>query len=278
MPIIVWFLIAWLIDRAQLKLSEHSYGNRYCGIGTVDGVLARNIQAPMAYRVLVPWIIGVVERLFPWTRKHELTVLYEPLKIAAMTYALWAASLAIGTPAALLLAALLPATFLFDYWDWAIELGGIALALTGRPELALVGAILLGLSRETAPLIAVTYVMVTGDIGRGLQILGVSLAVLLIVRLAVGKRGLYCSRWMIAQNWHDLRALVQNVPIYMGEMSITIVLTTLTVLVIVMGAPAWPVPLIVLVSGWTMARAPETRVFTTCLLWVAPLLLRGLHG
>lgn len=271
-----WLLIAWLIDRVQLKMTGATYGNAYCGMGTIDGVLARNIQAPMAYRVLVPWIIGIAERLFPGLRPHRLPALYEPLKIVLMAYAYWATSLALGVSAALVVAALSGVTFLFDYWDWAVELGGLALALSGRPELAVIGAVLWALSRETFPLAAVTYYLVTEDGRSAALIMMAAVCTFIAARIYVGTKALYCDRFMVKQNWYDLKRIMASRPVYMGEMAMTIVVTILTLVSVVSLPAAWPIPLVLLGAGWTMARAPETRVFSGCLLWIAPLVLRGL--
>lgn len=280
MQILGWLIVAWLVDRAQIKITGATYGNAYCGSGTIDGVNNRTIEAPMAYRVLVPWLVGLAERLFPAMRPHRIAALYEPLKIICMAYAYWAVSLALGAPAALLVAALTPMTFLFDYWDWAIELGGLALALTGDYRLALLGAALLGMSRETAPLVGVAYALTTGDWLGGFYVVATAVVTQGLVHLWVQDgwtpKPMYCSRWMVRQNWLDLKRIMASSPVYMGEMSMTLALTILTVAsVALLATPTWPVPLALLVMGWTMARAPETRVFTGCLLWVAPLLLKA---
>ena len=264
------YLIAALaLDRVQLKLGQPSYRNEYCGMGAIDSINARTAQAPMAYRVLVPWIVGGIEKLFPNLKPHRLTALYEPLKIGLLALALAAAASALGTTRALWIAALLPATFYFDYWDAAVELLGLALALTGRIEYALIGALLLALARETAPLVALTYMLVTRDVGRGLQVLSATLAVMLAVRLWVGRQPLYCERVLGRHNWRDLRDLRRNRPFYSSESAMSLGLTALTVAAVITGraGPAWPVPLILLALGWTLARAAETRVFGGCLLW-----------
>ncbi len=271
----LWLLIALALDRVQLKLGQPSYGSAYCGIGAVDAVNARAAQAPMAYRVLVPWLIGLAEWLIPALKPHRLTLLYEPLKIGLLAFALAAAAAALGMKGALLVAALLPATFYFDYWDGAVELGALALALTGDVRWALIGGLLLALSRETAPLAAVTYMLVTHDVGCGLQVLSATLAVLLIVRLWAGRKPLYCDRWMVRINAQDVRRIAANRPVYTSEIAMSLGLTALTLGAVVSGraGPAWPVPLAVLAAGWTMARAAEPRVFAPCLLWIVGALI-----
>ncbi len=274
----LWLLMALVLDRVHLKLSTGTYGSPYCGLGTVDPVNSRQAESPMAYRTLLPWLIALVERIIPGLKAHRLPALYEPLRILIMAAALAAIAQAVSPLAALIVAVLLGVTFYFDYWDWAVELLGLALALTGNPGAALIGGLLLGASRETAPLVAVTYVLITGDVGQGLQILGATLAVMLAVRLWAGRKPLYCERWMGRVNLDDVRELFQNRPFYLSEIAMTLLVTGLTLWAVLSGnaGPAWPVPLALLAAGWLMARAAETRVFTGCLLWVAIALVRVL--
>jgi len=109
----IWFIVAWLVERAHLKMSSFNYGAKFNGLGVVDHVLARKADAPMAYRVLVPWLVGLVERIFPRTKPYRLVLLYEPLKIALAGGALWVLAHSLGAARALFVAACLPATFLF---------------------------------------------------------------------------------------------------------------------------------------------------------------------
>lgn len=264
----IWLLIALFVEYAQLRFAQSTgFRSPYCGLGAVDSTNNRTALAPMGYRVLFPWLIALVEWL-QVPRRQRLTV-YEVLKIGFLALTLAAISASLGREKALILATLLVPTFYFDYWDWEIELLGLALALTGRVEYALIGGILLALSRETAPLVPVTYILISGDIGRGLQILSATLAVLLAVRLFVGRKRLYCERVMVGINWSDVRGLIHNFPIFLSPIFYTLAISAMTIWAIVSreAGPSWIVPLALLIAGWMFARAAETRVFAACLLW-----------
>lgn len=267
---VMWLLIAVALDRAQLKIGASTYGSAYCGIGCVDAVNQRQALSPMAYRVLIPWLIGLAERLAPALKAHRLPALYEPMKIGLLALTLASIETAAGRTAALVVAALLPMTFYFDYWDWAAEMAGFALALTGHFEYALVGAVMVALSRETAPLVAVIYALITREWVQALIVFGVTGWIMFAMRCRVGYRPLYCERWMWRVNWSDLQQIMLNRPVYLGEMAMSLLITALAVGVVLAGraGAAWPVPLVLLVMGWTMARAPETRVFAACLIWI----------
>lgn len=276
----LWWLLAWLLDRAQLKLGLSTYGGEYSGIGCIDSVLARTAPAPMAHRVLVPWIVGIAERLFPKLKPYRLPALYEPLKIALLGLVLWATARALGTKAALVVAAALPATFLFDYWDWAGETAGLALALSGNWSLAMAGGVLAVLSRpETAGLVPIVYWLQTGELGIRPAAIAIMQAMLLTAVLlwAGARKPLYCSRLMWRQNWRELRGIGRNRPVYMGEMAMSLLVTVLTIVTVLSGkaGATWPAPLAILAAGWVFARASETRVFASCLLWVSLMFVGG---
>lgn len=274
--ILLWLLVALFLDRAQLQIGAFSYDSPFNGLGTVDGINQRKIKAPMAYRVLVPWLIGGIERLSPGVVRYRATV-YEAFKIVSLALALAVCNLALGTPKTLLVAALLPMTFAFDYWCWAIELLAFAAALSGSIPLTLGGCLLIALSRETAPLVPLTFILVTGNVGVGLQLLAATLAVILAVRLYVGRRPIYCDRIMIRRNWQELKTFSRSHhPLGVDYSAFALLLTMLTVALIVSGqvGSAWLIPLIVLALGWTLGIARETRVFTPVLLWIAMGLLK----
>ncbi|MCK9600780.1 MAG: hypothetical protein M0R06_17195 [Sphaerochaeta sp.] len=267
----IYLLLAVLLDRVQFKLCAKSYGNLYCGYGTIDSVNNRTALSPMAYRVLVPWLIASVEAWRPSLKTQRLPALYEPLKIGLMALMLYSVDLALGREGTLLFCVLLGVTFYFDYFDFAPEVMALALALTGDVRLALLGGLFAALARETAPLGALTYILVTGDVGRGLQVFAAICAILLAVRLWVGHKKLYCERVLWRVNIQDVHKLFVNRPFYLSEISMSLLASALTLYAIVSGhaGAAWPVPLLLLGLGWTLARASETRVFSGCLLWVA---------
>jgi hypothetical protein len=268
--VIFWLLIALALDKAQLVIATPGYGLPYCGLGTVDGVNQRRLLAPMAYRVLVPWIIGFVEAVVRPLRTRRLEV-YEALKITLMALAFWSIEMALGIRTALIVAALLPMTFSFDYWDYAVELGALAMAVGGNMQGAVIGGVLLALSRETAPLVPVTYLLATGDANGTLVIALATGLTMLGVRLRIGYRKLYCDRFMWAGNWKEVRAIFKCTPWYTSNIAYSLLVTGLVVALVFLGrlGPTWPIPLVLLAAGWAMGVAYETRIFAGCLLWIA---------
>jgi hypothetical protein len=275
MPFLFCLFLAYLLDRAQIKMCAGNYGSQFNGLGCVDNVNRRVALAPMAYRVLVPWLIWLAERIVPSLRSRRLDVLYEPLKVLLLAVALWATQAALGTMAMLALAAMLPATFTFEYWDWEVELAGLALALTGNLELSLIGGGLAALSRpETAPLVALVYGLRTGDVSGTAAVGAVVTLLALAVRLWVGRRRLYCSFWMWRRNIAELCALAKWHPWYLSNLAVTVAVTAFTLAAVVYAIAGgwagwtWLVPLAFLGAGWLAGVAAETRIFIPCLLWV----------
>ena len=266
-------MVAFFLDRIQLKVGAFSYGSKYNGLGAIDDVLAKRAPAPVAYRVLVPGLIGTLERVAPGLRKHRLVALYEPLKIGLMGAALAMTATVLGNTTALLLACLLPATFYYDYWDWPVEVFGFAAALSGQPLWAMAGGLVCALSRETAPLVPLTYLLVSDD-WRGATLITMAVACLMMaVRLAVGAHEKYWSASMWRVNLDDIRDFAVNRPFYLGEIVIALVISGLMLASVLSGhaGAAWLVPLILLGLCWTLARAAEVRIFSAGLLWVAML-------
>jgi hypothetical protein len=272
--ILLSLLFAWCFERVHMIVAAPNYGSLYNGFGAIDLTARRETQAPMAYRVLVPWLIRLLERLgLPQTRRLDA---YQTLKILLEALAFWAIWRAWSLPVALASFLLLLVTIKFDYWDWAAELSGLALAMTGDLSLALPGAMLAGLSRETALLVPAAYLLRTGDLGGGACVLLAALLPLIFVRVYVGRRKLYCARWQLPYNLSLFRAFFKWQPLYHSEICIALVLSALSLTAIIHLPPAWPVPLAVLVAGWTLAKSDETRVFSAALPWLAAYLIGGL--
>lgn len=267
-------IVALALARVGLALTRTTYASTYHGYGCLDAVAARQAEAPQAYRILMPWLIAVAERLWPSLKSYRLTALYEPLRLVALAWALWLTGQAVGERGALLVAVLLPVTFYFDYWDWVFELAGLAGALTGNLGAALAGGVLHAASRETAPLGPLVYGAVSGDWAGMMWLLLVVGTEMLLIRLYVGRRPLNCGRWLWRLNWWDLKNLFRrNRPWYLSEMAMALLLTGLTLVAVATGraGPSWFAPMVLLLTGWTLGRAAEVRVFAGCLLWVAML-------
>lgn len=268
-------LFAWGLERAQLIVCAPNYESLYNGLGAVNLVLRRETKAPMAYRVLVPWLIWFSETVLK-TKNEDRAIVYEVIKIGLNACALWAVGEAFGVGAALGTAVLLLLTFYYDYWDWAVEMAGVVLAATGRIELALPGALLLGFSRETAPLAAVAFFLKTFDAPLSFVVLCAAVLPMAGVRLYVGRRALYCDRWQIRYNLDLLKNILKVVPVFYSPTFISVFLSVACVIGAafrVWNDATWLVPLAAIGAGWTLAKADETRVFSLALPWIVTLFL-----
>jgi len=256
MTAILCLCLALCLARVQF-LSARSMNSRWNGLGVVAAVRAKDIDAPMVYRVLVPWLIG----------KQPTMAKYQALQVTFITGALYSVFLAWGLPVMLVTAILLTCTFFFDYWDWAVELIGFSLALVSLP-LALIGVFLHGLSRETAPLAGLVYALHFRDVWGGLLVSLLGFAVLQFVRFVQGAHPLYCDRWMWRRNLQELKKPRMGSPYFSLGLSVLAL------------AGAWLagwdgliVP-VILGAGWLMAVAAETRVFIPAIPFAALALLR----
>lgn len=248
-------------------VTGQNYNATTNGFGAINGVLQRTGNAPQVYRVLVPWLIGAFEKGFGYNLKRRL-ILYESIKLVLLMGALWSIGRVIGIRAALLVAALLPLTFHFDYWDWIVEIGAFAACLSGNFYLALAGAILLAFSRETAPLCAVIFYMKTHIWYLSFGILVDSLVWLWMVRMIQGKHALYCDRIYFKRNMKEISRMFLRTPWFLGDIFMSLVITIATLWACYMQVTAWPVALALLVAGWVFGLASETRIFTATLLWI----------
>ncbi len=275
---ILWLLVAIALDRVMLKLTAFSYNCEYtAGYASIDAVCQRRADPHAAIRVLVPWLIGLIERLFPALHKHRLPALYEPIRILAWAAALAVSERAIGTAGALAVAAFLPATFLFDFWDTPWEVLGFASALTGNLQLTILTGGLLGFARQrTALLMVPIYALTTHDwFGAGLVAIATGLAQL-SVYVWVGKSDRPVQGgWEWRRNLDEVIHIFRNRPFYLSETAMSVGLTALVIWVVLMGraGPSWPVPLAVVTANWIWPRASETRGICVTLLWVCKGLL-----
>lgn len=271
--ILYWLLVGWLLNRALVAASRNNYTSPYNGYGAVDEALARTAQAPMVYRVLVPWMMVILRRF----RVGKIES-YEISKLLLISGALYSTRLAWGWEVATLTAAILPATFLYDYWDWAAELIGINLALTGSIPLAWVGMVLWGLSRETAVLSGLAFAFVSGDAEMGaLLVLGAG-AIYIFLRIVQGKHDLYCDRVMLKTNLLQLRYFYRCRPAMMYGEAISITWVGLGLVGGLMNGWTGILPLVLAGAGLVMGRVDETRIFSGMAPWIAAGLLAVIGG
>jgi hypothetical protein len=229
----------------------------------------------MAYRVLTPWVVTWVER---WTGLPRVGI-YQGAKMGLNTLAFWAVGLAWGSEVMLLTVILLLLTVKFDYWSWAPELAGIAMAMTGQLPYALAGGLIAGLSKETALMVPVTYFLRTMDAGGAGVVLIATWGLMIAIKLLIGQRELYCERWQIRYNLSLFKSFINREfwrqgQWYHQDIFIALVLSLLVAVQSVLRPePASLIPMALLAAGWSLAKADETRIFSAALPWVALLML-----
>ena len=282
-------IMAWAFERVTLIITAGNLGQPYNGFGCIDAVNKRLTFAPMAYRVLIPWMIWIWEKFLVITKSKDETIKktritwYSVFRILLTALAFWAVMTAWDIKTGLVLVVLLLPTIKFDYWDYAGEITGLALAMTGNLALALPGVVIHGLSRETVLLAPVAYYLKTGDMLGSVGLLCAGTVVLVLVRLWAGKRPLYCDRWMIKTNWHNFKQFWKYWPLHTSDMVITLGYSLFMVLILCNIVnnnqnldPTYVIPLVIFGTGWVMARADETRVFSAALPWLAAWIVRGI--
>lgn len=271
MHILLWVVVAIALDSAQLRLTAKEYDNQFSSYGSINNVIERIALAPMAYRVLIPWCIQLLEYI-PGMINHRIKV-YELLKIGSMIFALTCVEYALGLPRALFIAAILPVTFMHNYIDCYFELAAFASALSGNYDLTLVSCILLALERETAPLVPLTYFLVTGDTYNSLIILYFTCFIMLAVKRIIGYRPLYCERVMLRKNWLNLKEAFTK-PVALPFLDYRILSVAISIMVLwcigtgqIQTAPL--LPLILIVFGFVFGLSHEIRIFIPVFLWLA---------
>ena len=266
MTLLLSILFGWAFDRAQMVMSAPNYNSPWNGQGCIDLVNKREARAPMAYRVLVPWLVALIER--SKAPLNRITI-YSALKLAGVVYAFWAVSEWIGMPGALIVFILLLVTVQYDYWDWTFELGGLAMAMSGNIWLTIIGMVLWLMSRETWPLAAAAFWFVSQDTYWAIMVLMGGGILYILLHMYIGKKTMYCNRFMVKENWNLIKLIHKYSPVFYVQALASLVLTLLVLASIVRLPVGWPIPLVILISGWTMAKADEPRVFSAALPWAA---------
>lgn len=265
--VLVYLVIAIVLERVQLLIGRNSYHSIYNGFGAIDSVAERKADAPMSYRVLVPIIVYWTKKLIP---TRPLSYIYEPIKVLSIFALLVVSHYVIGVTATLIFSVLVVSTFYFDYWDWVFECIGIVCALSGDPMIFMIGALLWALSKETAMLSPFIFLAVTQNLTVFLGGLILVIVVMFAVRQWVGKRKLYCERFMFRKNISDLQLFFNSHPFYLSEIAMAVMITILSIAAFAFN-PQWYGLYVFafLGAGWTMARAAESRVFAGNLIFIA---------
>lgn len=267
---LVWVPVSLAVARAGWALADNNRASSYNGLGCVDDVLEKRAAAPMAYRVLVPLLLAKVP-------KARRTTAYALIHAVGVFLLLWTAATSLGTVPALLLAALLPLTLRYDYWDWVPEMACVAACYGGRFDLALVWAGVSAMSRETAVLLPVVWLCATGNLLGAVWIAALVAPAILAVRLWQGKHARYCAALMAERNGRDVASWLRELSVgnvTLSDMTATVALTALALVAALgLGWPRGVPPVMFLVLGWLFGIASETRVFASalvaCAVWVS---------
>lgn len=293
-----WLLIAWVLDHTQIIIEACNYGQPWNGVGAIDSVLDKTALAPMAYRPMMAWLVGLGEKLCPRLRANRVGYLYEPFKIIMMAVALGSFHKLLGlwfnpgwaVTGTLLAGALWTLTWLFDYWslfpEWAAVCLAIYGAVAGWPTWAmiLVGCVcltaketvaitpLLYLSAGGQPMTALAMTLAEGAVGLGL-----------LVRAGFPKR--YCG-WssrelnkMFFLKWWRGNQFAFQCPEFTA-------LAWLfgNLIILVLGFRLLPKPLadtiwlpfLILVGNCTIGIFREIRVSVCAAIWAVPIILKWL--
>lgn len=224
-----YLFLSWVLITLERKAALTNYGSWCNGLGAIGSALAatRNprgpgddhMKAPMVYRVLVPWIVALIEKVVNHKDDDRFDVkrlrIYLWVKQGLMFAAMFAADYFFGPAIALFMALFWVATFQFDYWDIYGEALGFILVLGGATLMVevpwMVGVVILGvailvMSRETAwlaPLMVGGLWLINGwEMALGAFVIQLAVVALLqfMLRRVQGKRPRYWHRIVIGQN------------------------------------------------------------------------------
>lgn len=222
--IILFLILAFVLDYAQFGLTSHNYDVPTNGWGAMDSVLRGEAPTPTQFRVLFPWSYLILYNLFGCPSKlHALVWIYEVLKILTIFLALlgifYFFSLVLKEKAllaTLLFCALIPLTFLYDCPDQFLDIFFLSLGFAGiiqNKKSMLNGACFLGaLNRETTLLIlpVLNFLVKRGKIVKDSVLPFISSgAALLLVLVVYGFRPRYCEYLMIEKNLKNFSIIFQ---------------------------------------------------------------------
>jgi hypothetical protein len=260
---ILFLIISSSIIRSQAAIATPNYGTGYNGIGAIPLILSKKAPPPGIHRVLMAMLLRYIPSRF-WEPAYEI------IMVLMLTIALQTANHLFSLPFALSLAALLPLTFRFDYWDWIPELQAALAATSGNFFLCLPSFFFSALSKETSPLLPIIFFCYHPNLPIYQTISLFLVTIIPIITILIIQGNITFDRQMIQRNANDLLWWYQNSfrnILFRSDMSSTILLTTLsTVAIIQLGFPIAIPWLIILFAGWILATAIETRVFTILLI------------
>lgn len=273
--IILSIVMGWALERVNIIINAMvppALQNENAGYGAIEDTISRRTLAPACYRVLLPWIFGLYKKIFP---KSENIIVYQAIRTLMMMFMFWSIMQGWSPLVAGITGVILCLTIRYDYWDWPIELAGIALAMSGHFELAIIGGILSALSRETAPMVAGVYLLQSGDWYGSCILLGIIVLIMLSVRLYVGRRALHCKRIVLKTNWKGLQTMLKWRPFWNADTFIMFGLSLFGIATLFASSiTGWFVVLLTLVTSWIFAKHDEARVLVTIVPFIAAFLAR----
>lgn len=185
--ILVWMAIAALTLALSSRAGVETSGK--VGFAATPLVARRQASTPALYRVLVPWLMVASTQLHFRLRPGKVKAFwhYAAWKWALTTSALVVCNHLFGPGVALFLVLTWIFFFQYDYWDDPAEALCFLLALTCSLPLAILSAIIGGLTKETTILVAPIYGFASGDWLGALFIGLLTASILVAVRLYQGK-------------------------------------------------------------------------------------------
>jgi len=290
----IWLpLAAMFMWVEKMFLGERFETSTKAGFGATPYVWLRQIQAPMSDRVLMAWLnkfsgilyTKITGKPFIW-RSAEHVKIYLFWKWVFVALPLVMMHYMFGFSAACFLALAWALVWQHEYWCVYVEALCFLLVLTASLPLALLAAVLGGLSRESVFLIVPMYVFVTGDYLGGIGIAAVFALTYWLKRRWVGERTRYVHTFALWSNlvwgWW-LKRMKQVKHGSMGYMPYGVFWILLAV------AVAWmPMPLVltqtagcmlvlVLFSGPLWGFLWEPRTIVNAAIWIGPALI-GVWG
>lgn len=284
--------LALMVVAAQLTLTEikvlgpdfGTQNNGGNGYHALLPVWKKQCTAPGQYRVLIPWIVVFVVmnlsklryRITGERKQVNLWGFYQVAKGILVWVMLYTCYLFFGLPVTMFLCAVTMLHFQYDYWDIYVEAICLLLALTGNLPLALVAAVIGGLSRPTTALVGPIFGFVTGEWLWAGVVLAVNAAVQALVIWYQGpaKRALTVKQLIVANlHWmYSMKRRKKWIPYLMWH-SFWIVLCSVTMILFhdklphPLAVTAWVPPVICLAAS-TMGVIWEPRAMTSAAIWV----------
>lgn len=268
-------------------LGDRMYRSYYSGFGATAGVITRKIEAPMANRVLMAWLLYGTDQVFKLFGKrliwngdsHGWAYVFWKWLLACCALMLQAHLFGFASAVFLMLAWLL--VLQFDYWCVYAEALCFLLALTGNLPLALVGCVIGPLSRESTLMSPALYLFTTADpIGGGICF-AVWFGVWLVKKRWVGSPEWYTATLAI---WGNLlwRWWMKALPFRIPYLAFSLVLGAMCLIIQphyqllphTLEITYWAVPTLLLMGGLIVGFMWETRTIINVMIWVGPLLLR----